>query len=72
MKINERLVFPRTLLLVEIHRYCSFPDCRSRTSLGLTKEEARIYRGFECENCKRWNDDALCETDVPEWWSEII
>jgi hypothetical protein len=37
----------------------------------LTKEEARAYNGFECSRCERWNEDALTERDIPEWWEEL-
>ena len=65
------IVIPREVLLVEIDRRCSFPDCNSRILIGLTKREAATYAGFECEQCRRWNDDELSEKEVPEWWSEI-
>jgi hypothetical protein len=60
------------VLLVEIERRCSDPHCNARAQLGLTKEEARVYCGFECERCKQWNDDALAERDVPDWWEELL
>ena len=67
-----RLIQPeREVLLFEIARRCSFDDCNQRMTLGLTKAEAFEYRGFECPFCERWNDDALAERDVPDWWSEI-
>jgi hypothetical protein len=37
----------------------------------LTKAEARAYAGFECSRCERWNEDALAERDIPEWWEEL-
>jgi hypothetical protein len=64
-------IYPRTLLLIELDRRCSFAECGSRVAVSLTKQEAREYRGFECHVCQRWNDDALTEQDVPEWWTEI-
>jgi len=66
-----RLVFPRAVLLCEIDRRCFFADCRARNFIGLTKQEALAFRGFECQECGRWNDDTLREADVPEWWCEI-
>ena len=60
---------PRELLLTEIARRCR--GCDSPARLGLTKEEARDYRGFECERCELWNDDDLTERDIPEWWEEL-
>lgn len=61
--------FPRELLLTEVGRRCRACDARAR--LGLTKEEARAYCGFECERCGSWNEDELTERDVPEWWEEL-
>jgi len=58
----------REVLLIEIERHCSFVDCKARTKIGLTKQEAAEYRGFECVHCQRWNDDVLSKKDVPEWW----
>lgn len=69
---RRRLVIPRKVLLVEIERRCQLPDCGARMRLGLTKEEARAYTGFECERCKGWNQDALEERDVPDWWEELM
>ena len=72
MSERLRVIFPRTVLLIEIDRRCSFPDCNSRTILGLTRDEAFAFCGFECAGCGRWNDDRLREIDVPDWWGEII
>lgn len=71
MPETRTIVIPRDILLVEIDRRCSFPDCDKRVLIGLTKNEAEDYAGFECEYCKRWNADTLTEKDVPDWWSEI-
>lgn len=60
---------PRELLLTEVARRCRACDAGAR--LGLTKEEARAYHGFECERCKEWNEDDLSERDIPEWWEEL-
>lgn len=65
---SQALFFPQKLLLTEIERYCSFPDCRTLNRIGLTKEEAIDYRGYECHRCERWNADELSRRDVPEWW----
>ena len=65
------LVFPRAVLLVEIERHCANERCNARTRIGLTKEEARLYDGFECERCERWNEDGLTERDIPDWWEEL-
>jgi hypothetical protein len=59
----------RELLLTEIARRCRGCDAPAR--LGLTKEEARDYAGFECEACELWNEDELRESDIPEWWEEL-
>ncbi|MBA2525122.1 MAG: hypothetical protein H0V18_04950 [Pyrinomonadaceae bacterium] len=66
------MFIPREILLVEIDRRCFFPDCNARTLVGLTKQEARDYRGFECALCKRWNDDNLSDKDVPDEWHAIV
>lgn len=66
------IYIPREVLLVEIERRCTDAQCKGRTRVGLTKEEARSYIGFECEKCKRFCDDALSESDVPDWWEELI
>ena len=58
-------------MLVEVERWCGDPLCNARTRLSLTKEEARAYAGFECASCERWNEDALAERDIPEWWDEL-
>ena len=68
---RRRLIIPRHVLLVEIERRCGLPDCGGKTRIGLTKDDARSYTGFECERCKGWNQDSLSERDVPDWWEEI-
>ena len=67
----KSIIIPRDLLLVEIERRCPDVECNARTRMGLTKEEARTYCGFECERCGRSWDDVLTERDVPEWWEEL-
>jgi hypothetical protein len=69
--MKSRVIFPRSVLLVQVERWCGDHACNARTRLSLTKEEARSYTGFECERCERWNDDALTERDIPEWWEEL-
>jgi hypothetical protein len=71
MATSKPLIIPREVLLVEIDRRCSFPDCDNRVGIGLTKQEAADYLGFECEHCKRWNDDKLSQRDIPDWWAEV-
>jgi hypothetical protein len=66
-----KITIPRELLLVEIERRCPDAECNWKTRIGLTKEEARAYCGFECERCGRSWDDVLTERDVPEWWEEL-
>ncbi len=71
MTDRKIVVVPRDVLLIEIDRHCFFAECNARVLIGLTKQEALDYYGFECPACKRWNDDHLMEKDVPDWWSEI-
>ncbi|HZG53947.1 MAG TPA: hypothetical protein VEZ40_17715 [Pyrinomonadaceae bacterium] len=70
-KKRRSLVFPREVLLVEIERHCAEASCNARTRIGLTKEEARLFDGFECAVCERWNADGLTERDIPDWWEEL-
>ena len=58
----------RELLLSEIARRCR--ECDASARVGLTKEEARVYHGFECARCEAWNEDELSERDIPEWWQD--
>ena len=67
-KERKRFHFPRTTLLVEIERRCLFPECAARNQIGLTKQEAIEYRGFECFQCERWNDDRVKEPELPDSW----
>lgn len=69
--MGRRIVTPRELLLVEVERWCGDHACNARTRLSLTKAEARAYTGFECSRCERWNEDALTERDIPEWWEGL-
>lgn len=69
--MSKRFVFPREVLLVEVERWCGEVGCNALTRLSLTKAEARAYTGFECARCGRWNEDALAERDIPEWWEEL-
>ena len=66
------LNFPREVLLIEIERYCSFPDCATRNLISLTKAEAIEYRGFDCSKCQRWNDDTIGGNAVPESWADSL
>jgi hypothetical protein len=66
------MFIPREILLVEIDRRCFFADCNARSLIGLTRQEASDYRGFECAVCKRWNDDHLSDKDVPDEWNAVI
>jgi hypothetical protein len=71
MAERKAIVFPRQVLLIEIDRRCLFADCAARVLVGLTKQEAFSYSGFECVRCARWNNDRLSEKDVPDWWAEL-
>ena len=68
---KKGIIVRRDVLLVEIDRRCLFADCGARCFLGLTKQEALSYRGFQCLQCERWNDDWLTEKDIPEWWAQM-
>jgi hypothetical protein len=61
--------FPRTTLLIEIERRCKFPDCAARNQISLTKQEAIEYRGFECLQCERRNEDRLGHSELPGSWA---
>jgi hypothetical protein len=71
MNKARNVFIPREVLLVEIERRCRDPLCSQKTRIGLTKQEARAYCGFECEQCGKRFDDILSERDVPEWWEEL-
>ena len=67
-KPRRDFYFPRTTLLMKIDRRCAFPECTAGNQIGLTKQEAIEYRGFECFQCERWNDDRLNPRELPEGW----
>lgn len=67
----QAIVIPRAVLLIELDRRCFFPDCVARASIALTRDEASDYLGFECAHCKRWNEDKLTQTEIPDSWSEL-
>jgi hypothetical protein len=67
----RRIIIKREVLLFEIERRCSFAECNQRVFMGLTKQEAQDYNGYECTFCERWNQDALKRTDIPDWWEEV-
>lgn len=69
--MRKQIVFPRETLLIEVERWHREPSCGGRTRIALTKEDARVYTGFECARCERWQKDALAERDIPEWWEEL-
>jgi hypothetical protein len=69
--VRPRISISSRVLLIEIERRCSDPLCNAKARVGLTKDEARRYCGFECEQCKRWNRDGLNERDAPDWWEEL-
>jgi hypothetical protein len=66
-----KLGFTREVLLVEVERRCEEAACGALSRLALTKSEARAFEGFECGRCGRWNQSALTEHDVPDWWAEL-
>src|SRR5438552_16672528 len=72
MKTERRQTFhfPRTPLLIEIERRCAFSDCGAKNQIGLTKDEAIEYRGFECSKCERWNHDRLNQFELPDSWAK--
>ncbi|HEX8181247.1 MAG TPA: hypothetical protein VF525_17010 [Pyrinomonadaceae bacterium] len=70
-KSRPQLVFPREVLLVEIERRCPVARCNAKNRIGLTKEEARVYRGYTCVRCEQQHEDVLTERDVPDWWEEL-
>jgi hypothetical protein len=72
MTRRTSIFIPKEVLLVEVERRCLAPDCGAKTLVGLTKEEARLYRGFECARCGRFWDDALAENDIPDWWQDLV
>jgi hypothetical protein len=68
-KPKQSFHFPRTTLLIEIERRCAFPDCAARNQISLTKQEAIEYRGFDCFQCKRQNEDHVRRSELPDFWS---
>ena len=68
-KRKQSFHFPRTTLLIEIERRCKFPDCAARNQISLTKQEAIEYRGFECFQCQRWNEDRVSQSELPDAWA---
>ena len=70
-KRRTQIVIPRAVLLVEIERRCADERCNAKTRIGLTKEEARAYRGYTCVRCERRHEDVLTERDIPDWWEEL-
>jgi hypothetical protein len=68
---RTQIVCPREVLLIEIERRCAADACRAQNRIGLTKEEARAYRGYTCVRCERRYEDVLTERDIPDWWEEL-
>src|SRR3981081_920634 len=68
-KLKHSFHFPRTPLLNEIERRCAFPDCAARNQISLTKQEAIEYRGFDCFQCKRRNEDHVRRSELPDFWA---
>ncbi|HEX8141364.1 MAG TPA: hypothetical protein VF553_02140 [Pyrinomonadaceae bacterium] len=71
-RVRQSIDISRRVLLVEIERRCSDPQCNTKAQIGLTKEDARLYCGFKCEVCEQWTSDSLSERDVPDWWEELM
>jgi len=69
--MSNHIIIPREVLLIELDRRCSFPDCQARSFIPLTKQEAKSYRGYTCETCSRWNEDRLTRKDISDWWDEL-
>jgi len=67
-KAKSKFFFPRTPLLVQLERRCAFPDCGLKNQISLTKAEAIGYRGFNCSQCERWNEDQLSRLEMPDSW----
>jgi hypothetical protein len=72
IKRKHSFYFPRQTLLIEIERRCAFPGCGARNQIGLTKPEAIEYRGFECFQCERWNEDLVSQSELPDSWTTSI
>lgn len=68
-KFRTDFTISRTVLLVEIERYCE--NCRKRCTVGLTESEAAVYDGFECEFCKHQNNDRVSAKDLPAEWTNF-
>jgi hypothetical protein len=68
-KPKQSFHFPRSTLLIEIDRRCAFADCGARNQISLTKQEAIEYRGFECFQCKRRNEDRVSQAELPDSWA---
>ena len=69
-KQKSKFYFPREVLVIEIDRRCAVDDCHHRNQISLTKAEAIGYRGFNCCECERWNDDQLNQSERPESWDQ--
>jgi len=66
-KPRQKIVVPHKVLLIEIERNCVKPNCKTKTRMSLTKNEADAYHGFRCNMCGTWNEDWLTPFDAPEW-----
>ena len=69
-KAKSQFYFPREVLVIEIDRRCAADDCDHRNQISLTKAEAIGYRGFNCSECERWNEDRLNQSEKPVSWDE--
>jgi hypothetical protein len=69
-KERSEFFFPRAALVIEIERRCATDECNARNLISLTKAEAIGYRGFNCSECERWNDDRLNQSEMPDSWKD--
>jgi hypothetical protein len=69
-KEKSHFYFPREVLVIEIDRRCAADECRARNQISLTRTGAIEYRGFNCSECERWNDDRLNQLEMPESWHD--
>jgi hypothetical protein len=65
------ITIKREVLLIELERRCSIADCIARNFIGLTREEALSYHGFECSECEQWNEDSLKRSEIPDSWDDV-
>lgn len=69
--MKRGITIRREVLLIEIERRCSSPECNSRNFISLTKQETLEYTGYECSECEAWNRDQLKRSEVPDGWDDM-